>query len=314
MSRIGVFRIYVICKGTLKNDTMSSTSTSVISSFIDAVSFYVGRFALRCRARRYRRLAIHDEIRIGDDLVITHQRRDLKFESKVAEFNREYKVRAPKGAVSVSVGLRKSNYKDKQLRTSPSFLTFYFFRFRDTLTVQKGDRKVVLDRTRGLGVYGDLKAVFQEGGKDDFYRQTVLVLAATKDDVKPAKQTSSVPEEPDAIVLDPEAVAREHERFVGNVDKIGKAINNGACDGPVEFEDHEKALVEYLRGCEDCKATKQNLQAQLTPYRRRLGTVVESINRKSCDVTGEPLIVQDDGDGDYQMIVSYYNIIFSDGR
>jgi hypothetical protein len=72
--------------------------------------------------------------------------------------------------------------------------------------------------------------------------------------------------------------------------------------------------VEYLRGCEDCRATRQELQAQLTPFRKRLASVVESVNRKSCDVTGDPLIVQDDNDGDYQMIVSYYNIIFSDGR
>ena len=96
--------------------------------------------------------------------------------------------------------------------------------------------------------------------------------------------------------------------------KIEKAIGNAAEGGPVEFEDHERVLVEYLRGCEDCRATRQELQAQLTPFRKRLASVVESVNRKSCDVTGDPLIVQDDNDGDYQMIVSYYNIIFSDGR
>ena len=116
------------------------------------------------------------------------------------------------------------------------------------------------------------------------------------------------------IVLDPEAVAREHEKFVGNVGKIGKAIGSGSADGSVEFEDHENMLIEYLLGCEDCKATKQDLQALLTPLRKRLGSVLEGVNRKSCDITGEPLVVQVDGTGDYQMIVSYYNIIFSDGR
>ena len=131
--------------------------------------------------------------------------------------------------------------------------------------------------------------------------------------MSPEPQSQPGPAE-GTIVLDPDAVAREHERFVGNVGKIGKAIGSGSADGPVEFEDHERMLVEHLLGCEDYKASKQDLQALLTPLRKRLGSVLDSLNRKSCDITGEPLVVQIDGTGDYQMIVSYYNIIFSDGR
>ena len=301
---------------------------STLSSLIESACFHVRRIALACRSRRYRRLAIYDEIRVGNDLVITHQRRDLRFERKVAEFNREYMHMAPTGAVPVSISIRKSNFKEKELLAHPRLLTFFFFRFKETLMVEKGGRKVTVDRTAGLSVYGNLKAALQKGGAEDFYRQTVITLDVPKGEPKSSRQNPSVQEnpvppkvsepqpaiEPEPIILDPEAVAREHERFVGNVDKIGKAINNGSGDGPVEFEEHETALVQYLRGCEDCRAAKQELQARLTPYRKRLGSVVESINRKSCDMTGEPLIVQDDGDGDYQMIVSYYNIIFSDGR
>lgn len=289
-------------------------SSSTISSFVDSIWFHIMRSCMRYRARRYSRLAIHDEVKVGKDLVIIHQRRDLKFEAKVAGFNRKYKRRAPKGAVPVSVTLRKADYSDKEPRKPFVLLTLYFFDFKDTLTVQKGGRKIVVDRTGGLAVYGNLKAGLQEGRAEDFYRQTVLTVDVPKFESKSSKSVTTGPKEEKPIVLDPEAVAKEKEKFVGNVDKIEKAIGNAALDGPIEFEGYEQVLVEYLRGCEDCRATKQELQAQLTPFRKRLGSVVESVNRKSCDVTGEPLIVQDDGGGDYQMIVSYYNIIFSDGR
>lgn len=300
-------------------------SSSTVSSFLDTVWFHIRRSVLRCRARRYRRLAIHDEIRVDNDLVIIHQRRDLKFETKVAEFNRKYRRRAPKDAVSLAVNLRKADFDEGETRKPFVLFTLYFFDFKDTLTVQKGSRKVVVDRTGGLAVYGNLKAALQQGGAEDFYRQTVLTLEVPKGDNRPSKKEPEKPKETEApkesetpkepeIVLDPEEVAREKERFVDNVGKIEKAIGNAAEGGPVEFEDHERVLVEYLRGCEDCRATRQELQAQLTPFRKRLASVVASVNRKSCDVTGDPLIVQDDNDGDYQMIVSYYNIIFSDGR
>ena len=308
---------------------------STISSFAETVWFYCRRSVLRFRARRYRRFAIFDEVRVGSDLVMTHQRRDLKFEGKVADFNKEYKHLAPKGAVPVTVSLRKSTVADREPRQPFSLFTFFSFDFKDTLTVQKGNRKVVVDRTSGLDVYGNLKANLQVGGEEDFYRQTVLSVEAAKGEAKSTGRgavKSVTPEKPTApetptpepgpqpgpsegtIVLDPDAVAREHEKFVGNVGKIGKAIGNGSADGSVEFEDHERMLMEHLLGCEDCKASKQELQALLTPLRKRLGSVLDSMNRKSCDITGEPLIVQIDGTGDYQMIVSYYNIIFSDGR
>lgn len=301
-------------------------SSSTVTSFFDTVWFHIRRSLLKFRARRYRRLAIHDEIKVGNDLVIIHQRRDPKFETKVAEFNRKYKRRAPKGAVPVVVNLSRADFDDKEPRKPFILFTLFFFDFNDTLTVRKGSRKVVVDRSGGLAVYGNLKSTLQQGGAEDFYRQTVLTLEDHKGETRPSKpempKEPEIPKEPEVktvpddgqIVLDPEAVAREKEKFVGNVGKIEKAIGNAAEDGPVEFEEHEKALVEYLRGCEGCKATKQELQAQLTPFRKRLGSVVESVNRKSCDVTGDPLIVQEDGDGDYQMNVSYYNIIFSDGR
>ena len=268
-------------------------------------------------------MAICDEIRVGDDLVITHHRRDLKFETKVAEFNAKYKRMAPEGAVSAYTTLRKSDFGEKGPRHPFTLATIHFFDFKDILVVRRGSRKVVVDRTGGLTVFGNMKAALQEGGLDDLYRQTVLSVESAKSEskqtgrvtVKP--QVRVVPEvkpTPDPIILDPEAVAQEQKKFKGNVDKIGKAINNGTAEGPIEFEEHERALVEYLRGCQGCRAAKQELQGQLTPYRKRLGTVLDAVNRKSCDITGEPLIVQEDGGGDYQMIVSYYNIIFNDGR
>ena len=313
---------------------------STISSFAETVWFNCRRSVLRCRVRRYRRFAIFDEVRVGNDLVMTHQRRDLKFEDKVADFNRKYKRLAPKGAVPVTVSLRKSNVADKEPRRPFSLFVFFTFDFKDTLTVQKGNCRVVVDRTAGLDVYGSLKASLQVGGEEDLYRQAVLSVETAKEETKSTGRgavKSVTPEKPTApeapetptpepepqsqpgpaegtIVLDPDAVAREHERFVGNVGKIGKAIGSGSADGPVEFEDHERMLVEHLLGCEDYKASKQDLQALLTPLRKRLGSVLDSLNRKSCDITGEPLVVQIDGTGDFQMIVSYYNIIFSDGR
>lgn len=310
---------------------MSSSST--ISSFFSRAWFCVRRSCLRGRARRYRRMAICDEIRIGNDIVITHHRRDLKFETKVAEFNTKYKRMAPKGAVSAAVTLRKATFGEQAPSHPFTLLTMHFFNFKDILVVRKGNRKVVVDRTGGLSVFGNMKANLQEGGLEDLYRQAVLSVDVPKGEARQVSQETVMPEvkvaptpeprptpdpkptpEPETIQLDPEAVAREKERFLGTVDKLGKAIHNGAVGGPVEFEEHEVALVEYLRGCEDCRASKQELQGQLTSYRKRLGLVLESINRKSCDITGEPLVVQNEGDGDYQMIVSYYNIIFSDGR
>ena len=131
---------------------------STISSFAETVWFNCRRSVLRFRVRRYRRFAIFDEIRVGNDLVMTHQRRDLKFEDKVADFNRKYKRLAPKGAVPVTVSLRKSNVADKEPRQPFSLFVFFTFDFKDTLTVQKGNRRVVVDRTAGLDVYGSLKA------------------------------------------------------------------------------------------------------------------------------------------------------------
>ena len=312
---------------------MSSSST--ISSFLGTVWFRVRRSVLRCRVRRYRRMAICDEIRVGDDLVITHHRRDLKFETKVAEFNAKYKRMAPKGAVSAYTTLRKSSFGEKGPRHPFTLATIHFFDFKDILVVRRGSRKVVVDRTGGLTVFGNMKAALQEGGLEDLYRQTVLSVESAKSEskqtgrvtvkpqvkvvpeVKPTPEPKPTPDpdpESGPIILDPEAVAEEQKKFKGNVDKIGKAINNGTAEGPIEFEEHERALVEYLRGCEECRAAKQELQGQLTPYRKRLGTVLDAVNRKSCDITGEPLVVQEDGGGDYQMIVSYYNIIFNDGR
>ena len=321
---------------------------STISSFAASVWFGLRRSVLRGRARRYRRLAMHDEVRVGKDLVITHQRRDLKFEGKVAAFNEKYKRRVPKGAVPITINLRKANFSDKEPRRTFTLFTMFFFNFKDTLTVQRGDRKVVVDRTAGLAVYGDMKAVLQEGRPDDFYRQTVLSVEASKVEAKRSARSSArsavtetpvqqevpvqpevpetpvqpvIPETPDreqqpaeTIILDPEAVAREHEIFMGNVDKIGKAIGAVAVDGPVEFDEYEMALVKYLLGREGYKASKQELQEQLTPYRKRLGSVLDGLNGKSCDITGEPLILQQEDGGDYEMDVQYYYIIFGDGR
>ena len=312
---------------------------STISSFAASVWFGLRRSVLRGRARRYRRLAMHDEVRVGKDLVITHQRRDLKFEGKVAAFNEKYKRRVPKGAVPITINLRKANFSDKEPRRTFTLFTMFFFNFKDTLTVQRGDRKVVVDRTAGLAVFGDMKAVLQEGRPDDFYRQTVLSVEASKVEAKRSARSSArsavtetpvqqevpvqpvIPETPDreqqpaeTIILDPEAVAREHEIFMGNVDKIGKAIGAVAVDGPVEFDEYEMALVKYLLGREGYKASKQELQEQLTPYRKRLGSVLDGLNGKSCDITGEPLILQQEDGGDYEMDVQYYNTIFGDGR
>ena len=327
---------------------------STISSFASSVWFCIRRSVLRGRARRYRCLAIQDEVRVGKDLVITHQRRDLKFEGKVAAFNEKYKRRAPKGAVPITINLRKASFSDKEPRRTFTLFTMFFFNFKDTLTVRNGDRKVVVDRTVGLAVYGDMKAVLQEGRPDDFYRQTILSVESSKVEAKRTARSSArsavtetpvqqevpvqsealvqpevpetpvqpvIPETPDreqqpaeTIILNPEAVAREHEIFMGNVDKIGKAIGAVAVDGPVEFDEYEMALVEYLLGREGYKASKQELQEQLTPYRKRLGSVLDGLNGKSCDITGEPLILQEENGGDYEMDVQYYNIIFGDGR
>ena len=71
---------------------------STISSFAETVWFNCRRSVLRFRVRRYRRFAIFDEIRVGNDLVMTHQRRDLKFEDKVAEGEEKRERRSRKAA------------------------------------------------------------------------------------------------------------------------------------------------------------------------------------------------------------------------
>ena len=169
-----------------------------------------------------------------------------------------------------------------------------------------------------------MKADLLESEVGDFYRQTVLTVAVTKGQVKPesagpsqAEPPLEIPEkqpEPEVveIVLDPEAVAREHDRFMGNVDKIEKAINGGTDDDPVVLEEYERKLVDSLLSSPDNKASRQELQAVLTPYRKRVALVANSVNEKCYDALREPLIVQEDDE--FRLDVSYYNIIFGNGR
>lgn len=296
-----------------------------VSRGVETAWFHVRCTVLRWRAARYRRFAMYDEVKIGDDLVIRRERRDMAFEKKVSEFNKKYKKMAPEGAVGMSLSLHPNKIGDSEPRHRRVFFTFFSFEFKDTLTVQKGNRKVVVDRTGGLAVYGSMKASLLEGEVGDFYRQTQLSVELAKKSMNNEDmETPQKPVEPKGstvaggeqkkvgVVLDPEAVAREYDIFIGNVDKIEKAINSGTDDEPLVLEPYEEALVEHLHACQDCKATRQDLQSLLTPYRKRVAMAVNSVNEKCYDMLREPLIIQEDDH--YQMNVSCYNIIFSDGR
>lgn len=284
-----------------------------ISSLADTLWFYCRRMVLRCRAERYRRLAISDEVRIGKELTVKHERRDPAFEKKVEDFNRKYRKRAPEGAVPVSLNLHPNRIADNGSSRNPSPALFVFFSFKDTLTIQKGTRKLTVDRSKGLDVSGNLKAELLESEVNDFYRQTVLSVELPRSAVEVKPDETETPEvKPERIVLDPEAVARERERFISNAGKVEKAINSGTGEADVVLEPFERELVQLLRSCPGCKASRMDLQAVLTPYRKRVALVVNSVNSKCYDLLREPLIRQ--VEDDYVMEVSYYNSIFGNGE
>lgn len=297
-----------------------------LSSFAGTVWFHCRRMTLKFRAGRYRRMAMSDEIRIGDDVVIKRERRDLDFEKKVAEFNARYKRRASQGAVPVSLSLHPNRLTDAVVHQRPLSCLFVFFRFKDTLTIQKGTRKVVVDRSDGLAVYGNLKAELLEGTVDDFYRQTVLSVelpAAQSQKTERKERADDKPEKTsedknadgpvDAgngrIVLDPAAIDREREMFSDNIDKVEKAINTGVESETVVLEPYEREIVDLIASRHGSPVSRYDLQSLLNPYRKRVPLVVNSINEKCYGILREPLITQNET-GLYLIDMSKYKMIF----